>query len=105
MNPVKEIFEFISDDELHTAILEIQESEKDGIIKQDGLVRKYAKLVRHALDDVPPLDFHGTTVNLLKVAAYRYANFYTDLKLFKDGMEDMPPEFGDIVDKNFWDLI
>lgn len=74
MNKIAEIFDFISDEELREAILEIKESEKEGIIKEEGLIRKYAKLVSSITGKPISVDLFLSQTMLLKQAAFRWAN-------------------------------
>ena len=74
MNKIAEIFDFMSDEELKNAILEIKESEKEGIIKEEGLIRKYAKLVSSITGNPISVDLFLSQTMLLKQAAFRWAN-------------------------------
>lgn len=72
MNPIKKLFEEITDSELREAILEIKESNDTGFIKVGGYIRKYAKLTAEITGGFSTTDFYMTTVNLLQQAAFRW---------------------------------
>ncbi len=74
MNPVVQLFKNISDADLKEAIKELKESDVTGFIKEDGYVRKYAKMTGELTSGFTNTDFFMTTVNLLKEAAFRWAN-------------------------------
>lgn len=76
MNPIKKMFDDISDAELCDAISEIKESETNGIIKKDGIVRKYSKLSGEITGGATTTDFYMVQINLLKQAAYRWVDNY-----------------------------
>jgi hypothetical protein len=67
MNKIKEIFQNISDQELHDAIKEIIESDKTGFIT-DGVVRKYVKICGEESNDL-----FMVQVNILKEGAFRWS--------------------------------
>lgn len=73
MNELVKLFQNIPDNELKQAILEIKESDATGYVKEDGYVRKYAKLSGEITGGFTTTDFYMTTINLLKQAAYRWA--------------------------------
>lgn len=77
-NQIAEIFDFMSDEELKNAILEIKESEKEGIIKENGLVRKYAKFVSELTSNTVSIDLFLSQTMLIKQAAFRWANNLQD---------------------------
>lgn len=72
MNVVKLLFSEISDDDLKLAIEELIESDVTGFIKEDGYVRKYARLTGELTGGFTTTDFFMTTVNLLKEGAFRW---------------------------------
>jgi hypothetical protein len=74
MNKLRELFDNISDEELTSAIEEIRSSELDGVIKENGVVRKYAKLSGEITGGFTNTDFFMVQVALLKQAAYRTIN-------------------------------
>jgi hypothetical protein len=76
MNPINNLFDNMSDVELFDAISEIQQGEVDGLIKEDGIVRKYAKLTGEITGGLTITDFYMVQMNLLKQAAYRWKKFY-----------------------------
>jgi hypothetical protein len=71
-NPITELFINISDEELRDAIQEIMESDKTGIIKENGVVRKYGKLTGELTGGFTTTDFYMVQINLLKEAAFRW---------------------------------
>jgi hypothetical protein len=74
MSKVTELFNNVSDSELKAAILEIKENEKNGYIKEDGFVRKYARLTGEITGNSTSVDLLTTTINFLKVAAFRWVD-------------------------------
>jgi hypothetical protein len=73
MNPIHELYNNISDDKLKLAIEELIESDATGFIKEDGYVRKYARLSGEFTGGFTTTDFFMTTVNLLKQGAFRWS--------------------------------
>lgn len=71
MNKIVELFNNISDTELLEAIQEIKDSSKDGIIKSDGVVRKYAKLSGEITGGATTTDFYLVQMNLMQQASFR----------------------------------
>lgn len=74
MNKIRKLFEEIPDEELKETIKEIADSDTNGYIKENGLVRKYAKLSGEITGGLTTTDFYMTITNLLKQAAFRYIN-------------------------------
>jgi hypothetical protein len=72
MNEIEKLFNDIPDTELKASILELKVSDVTGYIKENGYVRKYAKLTGELTGGVTSTDFFLTTINLLKQAAYRW---------------------------------
>ena len=71
-NPVVDLFTEMSDDELRQGIKEIQEDEQEGIIRIDGVVRKYAHEVQKITSANFSMTLFLTQTSLLREAAYRW---------------------------------
>ena len=71
-NPITELFKNIPNEELRDAIAEIIESDTTGIVKENGVVRKYAKLTGEITGGLTTTDFYMVQINLLKEAAFRW---------------------------------
>lgn len=71
MNPIQELFNKMTDEEVRQGILEIEESDKDGIIP-DGVVRKYARLIKDETRGMS-LDLLHSMIGILKQGAFRWA--------------------------------
>jgi hypothetical protein len=71
-NPVVDLFTEMSDEELTQGIKEMQEDEKEGIIRMDGVVRKYANEVRRITECIIPTALFLTQTSLYREAAYRW---------------------------------
>lgn len=72
LNPIKELFESISDDELKLIIKEIKEDAPTGIIRTNGGIRRYAKKVTDITGNSVSTDLFITEMNLLREAAFRF---------------------------------
>lgn len=70
-NPIKKLFAEIPMEDLREAVLEIKESDKTGYIKEDGLIRKYAKLTGELTGGFTATDFFMTTISILKEFSFR----------------------------------
>jgi len=73
-NPIIEIFENIDDAEILKAVKEIQIDSETGIISSDGVVRKYAMLVHDTYKGAFSMDLLMSEINILRQAAYRWAD-------------------------------
>jgi len=73
-NPITEMFENIPDDELLTAVKEIESVPKTGIISTDGVVRKYAHLIHDKYKGNMPMDLLMSEIGIIREAAYRWAD-------------------------------
>ena len=71
MNPIQELFDKMTDEEVRQGILEIKQSDIDGIIP-DGIVRKYARELKNETNGAS-LDLFHSMVAILKQGAYRWA--------------------------------
>lgn len=71
MNPIQELFNKMTDEEVRQGILEMQQSDIDGIIP-DGVVRKYARELKSETNGAS-LDLFHSMVAILKQGAYRWA--------------------------------
>lgn len=72
MNPVHELFNQMSDEEVRQGILEIKESDKNGIIP-DGIVRKYAREIKEITNGMS-LDLLHSMIGILKQGAFRWVD-------------------------------
>ena len=61
----------MSDQEIGEAIKEIRETETTGIIPDDGVIKKYARLTGEITGGFTVTDYFMTQINILKEAAYR----------------------------------
>lgn len=75
MNSIKEIFENLSDDELFKGIEEIKESEVNGIIREDGIIRKCASEFKEKTNGTS-MDLTHAIIGILKESAYRWYKMY-----------------------------
>ena len=71
-NPVVDLFTEITDGELRQGIKEIQEDEQTGIIRIDGVVRKYSHKVQEITHANFSMTLFLTQTSLLREAAYRW---------------------------------
>lgn len=71
MNPIQELFDKMTDEEVRQGIIEMKQSDIDGIIP-DGVVRKYARELKSETNGAS-LDLFHSMVAILKQAAYRWA--------------------------------
>ena len=71
MNPIKDLFNNIPDEELKEAIKEIAEDSETGIIR-DGIVRKYTKLSCEMSGNGISTELFFTEINLLRQGALRW---------------------------------
>jgi hypothetical protein len=71
-NPVVDLFTEILDDELRQGIKEMREDEQEGIIRMDGIVRKYAHEVQKITNSNFSITLLLTQTSLLREAAYRW---------------------------------
>ncbi|OQA46914.1 MAG: hypothetical protein BWY47_01533 [Bacteroidetes bacterium ADurb.Bin302] len=72
MNRITEYFDNIPDEELKSAITEIQEDEPLGIIRVDGLVRKYTRDISEITQNPVSTELFLVQMNLFKQAAFRW---------------------------------
>ncbi len=105
MNKITEIFQSISNQELNSAILEIKQSEKDGIIPLSGVVRKYANKVSEITGNSISTDLFMTQMNLIKQAAFRWIDDSKISQIVTETNKSVPvvdsnvkPHFGICVD-------
>lgn len=70
MNPIQELFDKMTDEEVRQGVLEMKQSDIDGIIP-DGVVRKYARELKNETNGAS-LDLFHSMVAILKQAAYRW---------------------------------
>jgi hypothetical protein len=73
MNPIKEIFDNIADDELKEIIREIKEDSDLGIIRANGGIRKYANKVVEITGNSVATELFQTELNLVRQAAFRFS--------------------------------
>ena len=73
INPIKELFEAIPDDELKEIIREIKEDSTSGIIRTNGGLRKYANKVVEITGNSVSTELFLTEVNLVRQAAFRFS--------------------------------
>jgi len=71
MNPIQELFDKMTDEEVRQGIIEMKQSDIDGIIP-DGVVRKYARELKNETNGAS-LDLFHSMVAILKQGAYRWA--------------------------------
>lgn len=74
MNQIESIFKNLNDDELRTAISEMIEDDKSGIIRYDGYVRQLTEKVVEITNQPYSTQLFLTTISLYKEAAYRFVN-------------------------------
>lgn len=70
MNPIQELFDSMTDEEVRQGVIEMKQSDIDGIIP-DGVVRKYAREMKSETNGAS-LDLFHSMVAILKQAAYRW---------------------------------
>ena len=71
-NPVVDLFTEISDEELTQGIKEMREDDIEGIIRMDGVVRKYAHKVQEITQSDFPMTLFLTQTSLYREGAYRW---------------------------------
>jgi len=72
-NPITEIYENLTDEQIKEAVLEMKEDEKMGLIRMDGWVRKLTKKVCEITGETNLSTHLFLTQNsILREAAYRF---------------------------------
>lgn len=73
-NPITQMFNNISDEEIRQGIKEIREDSETGIICE-GVVRKYAaKMAEITSNDNVGMHLMAAEINILRQGAYRWLN-------------------------------
>lgn len=75
INEIPRIFNSISDDELFNVLREMQEDDLKGIIRENGLFRKYVRLMCDITGTDTSSAIFPVTINIYKEAANRRTTY------------------------------
>lgn len=78
------MFDSISDDELIQVISEIKEDNEKGIVREDGIIRKYVKLTNEITGRSVSETIVFTELLILREAAFRWHNWITEVQELKN---------------------
>lgn len=74
MNPIKELYANLTNEELELAMEELLDSEETGVIVNDGMVREIDRRVSQLTGT---LDIHSTQINVYRECAIRWVSTRT----------------------------
>jgi hypothetical protein len=72
-NPITELFESLTDDEVKGAVNQIREDEPLGIIRTDGYVRQLTKKVGEITGESGIMHLTMVQMSIFREAAYRFS--------------------------------